>query len=245
MFKKYKKIKCPVCHSMSMSFLRKLCGDRSHKNIDLYQCGDCKSLYNPSGYREDDVALIGDTMWHVNEFKRNVSLGRDIITTLKKVNPNAKSLLDIGAGIGSLISLGNEFGLEADGIEPNPYAVLYSKRTLSLDITCSCFDKNLFVNKFDAITLISVLEHLEEPRLLFEDAVKCLNKKGVMFVLVPFYIPEIHQKYLKDPQLEGSIFAVCDVHIVHFTTEGFEKMAKQLNATSLKQVLGGYVLTFD
>jgi SAM-dependent methyltransferase len=228
-----------------MSFLRKLCGDRNHKKINLYQCGDCKSLYNPSGYREDDVALIGDTMWHVNEFKKNVSFGRDIISTLKKANPNAKSLLDIGAGIGSLISLGDEFGLEADGIEPNPYAVLYGKRVLSLDITCSYFNKTVFDKKFDAITLISVLEHLEEPRLLFEDAVKCLNKKGVMFVHVPFYIPEIHQKYLEEPQLEGSIFTTSDVHIVHFTKEGFEKMAKESNATSLKQVLGGYVLTFD
>ena len=228
-----------------MSFLRKLRGERTHKEIDLYQCGDCKSLYNPSGYKEDNIALLGDTWWHINEFSHTTTFARDLIKRMKELNPGANSILDIGAGIGSLLSVSREFRLDTEGVEPNPFAVLYGKRELSLDITCSYFHSKLFDKKFDLITIISVLEHLEDPRSLFEEAIKSLNKNGLLFVNMPLYIPESHRQYLKKPDLEGSIFTVCDVHILHFTEKGFKKMANDFQATFIEKILGGFIVKFN
>jgi len=56
---------CPACGSTSSQIMRKLVGARSKKSFDLFKCQDCGSLYNPSGYKEDDTALVYDLIWHI------------------------------------------------------------------------------------------------------------------------------------------------------------------------------------
>jgi len=96
------------------------------------------------------------------------------------------------AGIGSSMRVARDFGLIASGVEPNPYAVLYAKRVYSLDIVCTYFDNNLFSKKFDFITIISVLEHLTDPRTLLEKA-KVVSKRKASFMfrfhyMIPWFI---------------------------------------------------------
>jgi 2-polyprenyl-3-methyl-5-hydroxy-6-metoxy-1,4-benzoquinol methylase len=225
--------------------MRKLVGVRSKKSFDLFKCKDCGSLYNPSGYKEDDTDFVYDLTWHIKWIDHNTSFAWDVLKTMKDMHRNGKELLDIGAGIGSLMRVAREFGLIASGVEPNPYAVNYGKGVFSLDIVCAFFDNTLFSKKFDFITIISVLEHLTDPRTLLEKAKGCLEKKGVLFVSVPIYDPIVHHKFLMNPQLDGSIFSDSDVHILHFTDKSFKKFARQSDATYIKEACGGYLLKFD
>ncbi len=236
---------CPACGSASSQVLRKLVGVRSKKTFDLFKCKDCGSLYNPSGYKEDETALAYDLIWHINYLDHNTSVAKCVLKEMKKLHPRGREILDIGAGIGSLMRVAHERGLSASGVEPNPYAVMYGKRMFSLEIICAFFDNTLFQKKFDFITIISVLEHLPDPRVLFENAKKCLDKNGVLYVSVPLYDPAEHHKFLMNPLLEGSIFVDPDVHIVHFTDPSFRKFAGQGRATYIDDVCGGYLLKFD
>jgi ubiquinone/menaquinone biosynthesis C-methylase UbiE len=236
---------CPVCGSTSLRVMRKLVGVRSKKSFDLFKCKDCGSLYNPSGYKEEDINLAYDLTWHIQWIDHNMTFARNVLNVMKDMHRNGKEILDIGAGIGSLMRVAREFGLIASGVEPNPYAVLYAKRVFSLDIVCAFFDNNLFSKNFDFITIISVFEHLTDPRTLLEKAKGCLKKEGVLFVSVPIYDPLVHYKFLMNPELDDSIFSDSDVHILHFTDEGFKKFARQCHATYIKEACGGYLLKFD
>jgi len=236
---------CPACGSTSSQIMRKLVGARSKKSFDLFKCQDCGSLYNPSGYKEDDTALVYDLIWHIKSIDHNTSSAKEVLRKMMDVHQNGKEILDIGAGIGSSMRVARDFGLIASGVEPNPYAVLYAKRVYSLDIVCTYFDNNLFSKKFDFITIISVLEHLTDPRTLLEKAKGCLKKKGVLYVSVPLYDPVVHQKFLMNPELDDSIFSDSDVHILHFTDESFKRFARQSHATDIQGARDGYLLKFD
>jgi SAM-dependent methyltransferase len=237
---------CPVCKSKSITFIHELEGQRTRKKINLFQCLDCKSLFNPSGYKENDAIWLAAVLFFITHYNSTVEQGIQIIKELKSHNPTAKDFLDIGAGMGTLMNIAHNSNLNPEGVEPNPFAVLYAKRNFSLDIKCAYFDSSLcFDKKFDLITIVDVFEHLEEPRLLFKEAIKCLNKNGVIFVRIPCYIPEIHEKFLQDPNLEGTIFFYNDVHIVHFSKGDFIKLAEEFKATFVQEALYGFLLKFD
>lgn len=205
----------------------------------------CKSLYNPSGYKENDARLLDDASYFITVQQSTREQGVNIIEKILSYNKTAKDFLDIGAGIGTLMNIAQSYNLKPEGVDPNPFAVLYGKRNLSVDIKCAYYHSSLFEKKFDLITIIDVFEHLDEPRLLFEEAVKSLNKNGVMFIRVPFFIPEAHENFVQNPDSEGTIFYDNDVHIVHFSKEGFIEFAKEFKATFIKEALYGYILKFD
>ncbi len=60
---------------------------------------------------------------------------KKLISFLLGIYPEAKTLLDVGAGVGSLMLAGKEYGLQCEGVEPNHYAVDYAKDNFSLQIT--------------------------------------------------------------------------------------------------------------
>lgn len=231
---------CPACHSSDTVFIRKLRGQRSKKELSLYQCKDCGSLHNPSGYKEDDKALQADKDFHVRVTDRNEGYSHALIKKLLSLNPQARTLLDVGAGIGTLIRIGSQYGLACDGVEPNRHAVEYAKRNYGLSISCDYYRSSLFDRKFDIITIISVLEHLEDPELLFAEAVKDLQENGLVFVSVPFYNPQKHERFLRNPDIEGTLFFDNDVHVTHFTVLGLRKMIETYNPKSITQIGAGW-----
>ena len=121
----------------------------------------------------------------------------------------------------------------------------HGKLTLTSFIQLNSLFNKLFSKKFDFITIISVLEHLTDPRTLLEKAKGCLKKKGVLYVSVPLYDPVVHQKFLMNPELDDSIFSDSDVHILHFTDESFKRFARQSHATDIQGARDGYLLKFD
>jgi 2-polyprenyl-3-methyl-5-hydroxy-6-metoxy-1,4-benzoquinol methylase len=233
-----KKGKCPVCYSQKIKFIRKLKRRRTKNEVNLFKCHDCGSLHNFSGYKEDEKQLIRDRDYHIKVFERRMAVSGKILTELLKYNPSAKNLLDVGAGIGALMMAGFKIGLNCYGVEPNKYAVTYAKEKFSINILNNFYHSSLFDTKFDIITIIHVLEHLEEPAKLFQEAIKDLNDKGILFVSVPMYHPIKHAQYIENPDAEGSIF-LPDVHIIHFTDVGIKKMAKKFGAASVNKIYSG------
>jgi SAM-dependent methyltransferase len=228
--------KCPVCESLRIFPLRRLKGQRTKRQFPVFACLTCGSLHNSSGYKEDNEALIADREWHKSVFDRNIRYSRPLIENLLKIHPHAVNLLDIGAGIGSLIKVAQEYGFQAKGVEPNQYAVQFAKEKNDIELDCCYFHQNIYKEKFDIITCISVLEHLENPRLLFQEASSCLNRDGIMYVSVPFYEIREGWKYILSPGRNNSPFFDNDVHIVHFSKKGLVLMGKQLKAKHIQKL---------
>jgi SAM-dependent methyltransferase len=161
--------------------------------------------------------------------------------------PDASRLLDIGAGLGSVVMAARERGLEAQGVEVNPHAVEWAVRNHGVHLRGQPFQAGLFPDRFDIVTCNHVLEHLEAPRLLIADAITSLMPGGLLFLSVPF-LPEPRSealRYVVEPDSPGSPFFDNDVHITHFTRQGLLAMAQSLGLGHSERVDGGrsgYVL---
>lgn len=105
------------------------------------------------------------------------------------------SLLDIGCGSGKFVNFLNKNGISASGIEPSKsiYSRYLSKNA---NFDCSQVNEYLIYNptkNFDIITVIDVLEHIEEPLLFLNSIANLMHKDSVLFISTPD-VNSLHQK---------------------------------------------------
>jgi 2-polyprenyl-3-methyl-5-hydroxy-6-metoxy-1,4-benzoquinol methylase len=127
-----------------------------------------------------------------------------------------KSLLDIGAGTGDFLLFAQTKGFQVVGVEPNPKA-----RQLSSEKGIPLLEQLGAVadQKFDAITLWHVLEHLPNLDQQITNMVSLLNDDGVLVIAVPNF-----KSY--DAKHYGSYWAAFDVprHLWHFSKTSITKL---------------------
>jgi len=93
--------------------------------------------------------------------------------------------LDAGSSSGEFVYLLSSKGFNAQGVEANlPYAD-YSQAELALTVTRSPFSEFKTQEKFDAITMFHVLEHLENPIRDLSHLRNFLKPGGKLFIEVP------------------------------------------------------------
>lgn len=237
---------CPVCVSRRLIPLRFLVGQRTGNRFLLRACLRCGSLYNRSGYQENDEGLRNDAQYLSDNLEHHQSIMRNLVTSLIERCSGARRLLDIGAGVGAMVGVAIESGLQAEGVELNPHAVEAAHARLGLSLQCSPFQCRSFTESFDIVTCNQVLEHLDDPRTLFSDAARSVRKGGLLYVSVPFLPSSIRDiaRYVIQPGLSGSPFFDNDAHILHFSRRGMRRMARDFGLNDgewLDHALQGYV----
>lgn len=108
----------------------------------------------------------------------------DIAETLGAAAPGVR-VLDVGCGTGDLVAALADAGLDAQGIEPSQEAATAGR---SRGLRIHAQDLREFAasgERFDALTLINVLEHVPDPTALLGQAAERLHPEGVLCVQVP------------------------------------------------------------
>jgi SAM-dependent methyltransferase len=234
---------CPVC-SGSLSKLMKLKGDRTGKKTPLYFCRECDCFFQRPDYREDDQQLLVDFQWHLDNIDSRLEHSRKIVKRLLAHQPDIKTMLDIGCGIGASIRAAAEAGITCQGVEPNLHAVSFAKERFSLDIVPGYFSPGLFTSKFDAIILDQVLEHLAEPPAFMRDVLSVLKPGGLLYLAVPGRrggLLRIAYSLLFKPA-RYSIFMVNDVHINHFSDKSLGVLVESCGGAVIDRVKSGAVI---
>lgn len=111
---------------------------------------------------------------------------REMLHILKYAQKIQKfsSILDIGAGSGILLEVAESLGYESVGIEPS-YSLAEIAVGHDLKVKQGYFPSDEISGKFDLITLIDVIEHLNEPESLIKDLFNNLQDNGFVIISTP------------------------------------------------------------
>ncbi len=158
------------------------------------------------------------------------TLWRDVqdILTHHVGNKSARWLLDVGCGTGHFAQYMQQFGWQVVGVEPSRDAAEVAK---SFGIVVFNFVEECsrqINRRFDAVTLLNVLEHVPDPTSLLQNIRPLLDKEGILVIQVPNDFSALQECAYHKLQTEPWWIAIPD-HINYFNFESLVWFLEQLN----------------
>ncbi|MCZ7401443.1 MAG: class I SAM-dependent methyltransferase [Candidatus Methanoperedens sp.] len=190
-------------------------------------------LYNEKDYTEFyKIKLIPSI-----DYRRNV-LAVNKYNQIMRFFDKPGNVMDIGSGLGEVLSVFKERGWDSLGIEFNEFAANYSRTEFGLKIV----NKSIFdfdsSEKYDLIMLWGVLEHFFEPRKVLEKAYELLNDDGLLVLEVPSadsVLVRYYERTLKsvDRIIEG------DRHLMLFSLRSFKEITEKAGFSPVEIISNG------
>jgi len=153
------------------------------KTGELSQCNQCGFIQCTSD--TDVLHYYEDLIDHQYEDTRDVRAIQEtkIMQLIRKFKPNGTHL-DIGAGSGIMVEAALQMGYQSEGVEPSKW--LQQKAVeKGLPIHQGIFPNKLITKQYDIITLIDVVEHIDNPNELYTEVRKQLTDNGIFVVITP------------------------------------------------------------
>ena len=153
------------------------------KTGNLYRCDYCKfvqcfDFIEPGSFYEEMI----DSDYVISQNARYKEMSRILIFAQPYLR--GESLLDIGAGTGMLVKKAIELGYRAVGIEPSKqFSDIAAKSRLN--VVQGVFPSEKIVEKFDVITLIDVIEHVNQPVDFLLHVKQNLSSRGFVVISTP------------------------------------------------------------
>lgn len=187
---------CPVCRNKEIEFLQAIYG------FKYYECKYCGVAFVADPPVEKDIERIYSTEYYSNMNK--VLLANDNIINYrveniakpkvdyiqKNITTNKKSWLDIGCGVGEILSVVSSRGWKAQGIETNELESEYAKNKFGLNIEREYLNEtniSKYSNKFGVISLFGVLEHLLRPQVMIKNIASLQEQGDNLIIEVPHF----------------------------------------------------------
>ena len=149
----------------------------------IYQCSNCNFLQ--CSKNSDVLSFYEELIDPEYESTREArKLQEEKVLDLIQKYKKGGRILDIGAGSGILIEAAIERGFDAIGVEPSKW--LTSKATeRGLPVKLGIFPSPEITGKFDVITLVDVIEHVDNPTQLVKEIANYLNDDGIFVMVTP------------------------------------------------------------
>lgn len=199
----------------------------------LVKCSGCGLVYTgdfdpgKAGYKEDYFAAKNRYIERWDEF---CSIFDALIEKVRAFKPGGK-LLDVGAGVGALLTAAKKRGFEARGVEFSAWAAAFARDEKGLDVLTGTLETSgLSPETFDVAVINHVLEHAEAPLELLAEARRVLRADGLLVVGVPnigsimaglqgenwpSLKPEEHRWHFT-PETLGALLARAEFEVVFF-----------------------------
>ena len=178
------------------------CGGAEHvplfekQGFTFVRCADCRLVFVNPQVREDVVQdeyrtkETNDLWLDVLTSERQLAMDRakfaEFLDELEASRGERGRLLDVGCSIGLFLDLARERGWDGLGLELAPRALAYARETYGLEVLdVPLEDAGFEPESFDAVGLLSVLEHANEPRRMLGDCARVLRPGGAIAIVVP------------------------------------------------------------
>ena len=198
---KVKKVNCNICNSENYSLFVK--GKDHLLNTDnvytAVKCNNCDFIYlNPRPI--DLLSLHEEDSYDLYSLKPKEKTNTFVYSNLRKIwrvfirlifgknnwllkGIKKGKLLDVGCSSGSYIYELKQRGWDVTGVEPNTFAAKKAKE-LGLNIINSTLENAKINTTFEVISMKNVIEHLPNPQDTLKIINNCLNKNGLLLILL-------------------------------------------------------------
>lgn len=223
---------CEICKSGRIKFFHQI------GKFCYSSCANCKTLFlNPKPtvrdinnyYKKSFEYTAGGT--NEKEIRKRAKL---ILNKLIKINPDGKTLLDIGSGYGYFLDEATKKGLNVSGIEPSRklHAIsLYRYNEVVVNTNLEHFYKKEENKKYDFITLIHTIEHVTDPKETINKAFKLLNPNGILYLETPNL-----DSHLFNTEKENYTFLTPPDHIWLFSKYSFLKIFSEIANSDILEI---------
>lgn len=146
-------------------------------------------------------------------------------------------VLEIGCGSGATLERLNGMGHRCVGVEPDPAAMAETQRR-NVEVypgIAEDLPKEISTRKFDAVTMLHVLEHCLDPELAVRNAYDLLKPGGSLIIEVP-------NNNCKGRTFFGKSWLWLDIprHLNFFTSTSLSAVFEQAGLTDIKVEYRGY-----
>lgn len=189
------------------------------RDLEIYHCDSCGHTQIPVHITEEyyqDYSM--GSFWGAS-FK---STRERQLERLAMLVPARGRFLDIGCGVGHYLALAKNHFEELYGVEPSTTSAMMARQQGFTVINDYFHGELTFESGFDAISIIEVLEHLEQPTVLFAQAAQLLNENGILLVEVP------NGQRIVEKRL---YYNLCTDHIQYFSVTSLTAMAHRAGLT--------------
>lgn len=218
---------CPLCRKLNTENIA------VKDSLKIVKCVKCDLVYvNPvfddklyhSLYESENYQSVVKKLGESSHAYRRDRFGAERAAFISRNHSSGlpKTYLDIGCSTGFTLEAMIDIGWSATGIELNPSAVQFGRaRGLNIiDLPVEDFKTN---DRFSAISMFDVLEHLPEPSVILEKAIQLLSDGGNIFI----YVPNWNSATREILGIEKSHFIWPTHHLTYFTPKTLEKFLVQ------------------
>ena len=234
---------CPVCKSEE---LEKVFSAKdytvSEELFQIVKCKTCKHLFTQNVAGQNEIGKYYASENYVSHSDTQDGLVNKLYHLIRKKTLQDKkyliqnetgkaygNILDIGCGTGAFLNTMKTSGWESTGLEPDENARKKAQELYGINPQASHELFNLQPNKYDAITMWHVLEHVHQLHEYIEQIKNLITEKGKIFIAVPNYTSYDALHY-------GAFWAAYDVprHLYHFSPVSMKNLVEQHGLTIKK-----------
>jgi 2-polyprenyl-3-methyl-5-hydroxy-6-metoxy-1,4-benzoquinol methylase len=167
----------------------------------IFECTSCGLVYAVND-KQDYDSIIGSYRSmkddiYADEYRGRAKTAKEILGSIIRLKPEAKSILEIGPACGFLLNEARALGWTVSGIEPSRWAADYAKKNFGIEMSNIPIEEAGFSRKsFDTAVMIDVIEHLKDPKSVLERLNSALKQDGILFIATPD-IRSIASRFLK------------------------------------------------
>lgn len=180
---------CLICGSDKTIFLgRRISPDRDTRlETDIVRCSSCGLVYpNPMPcFKNEDIQNNFNDP--VDYFEKDAEMRLEIfenpLREIERELPQKGAILDVGCGRGELLYAAGKRGWQATGTDISESFVDYARKKFNANALAGDLkDIKLPQGAYDAATLVSVIQYLQDPMGTLKKIQQLLKKDGILYI---------------------------------------------------------------
>ena len=185
-----------------------------------------RQLYSDENYRCEELAVRSPDRCFVE---------LDVLSRIQRQLRGGR-ILDVGCGAGHFLACAKQSGFEGCGIEVASHSAQFARTSYDLKVAPSLETLGEPAESFDVVTLIGVIEHIQQPLQFLRAVQQFVKPNGFVFILT-----DNHRSWMHWLMKERFPWIIPPEHLQLFSPRAisvlFEQSGLQLIEISSKETI--------